>query len=294
MCGQGKLLCGVQRGKYSFQDHNSSDRVSCTGRYLSRLFSACGTQVVRHVSSGHLPLSRSNIRPTRHGTWLRYSTALLIPVIVVSPQNMSELLQDILPLEKAEDLLACLLEVSRGWTTQPWYTSSGIEGRSHSRSRAFHIPTTGDYRRVSGTDPNNVPANVKAREAERISRPTTASEIRASAAIPTGAVLSGSTDERFQSSESEEFDYDACPQDEEASAVSVGPTSGVRQSFTERLHDETNEVLPGSEPQKMVAGTSNNTARSSTSEHLKPSERLDVAPPELLEIVPVVVEAVRR
>lgn len=51
--------------------------------------------------------------------------------------------QDILPSEKANCLLRCLLEVSTGWTSQPWFSVSAVEGRGHSRSRAYRLlPST--------------------------------------------------------------------------------------------------------------------------------------------------------
>lgn len=196
-----------------------------------------------------------------------------------------------MPLKKAEDLLACLLEVSRGWTTQTWYTSNGVKGRSHSRSRAFHIPTAKDCARVSGTDPENVLANGTAREAGRYaeSRPTTTARRRGSTEISTGETLGGSADERFQSSDGEEFDYDGGSQGEDS--ASVGLPSGVPQSYAEGSRDETTKVVLNRNPAEQVP---HSAGRPSQSEHLKPSENLEEAPAELLEIVPAVVEAVRR
>ncbi|CAM9621199.1 unnamed protein product [Scytosiphon promiscuus] len=204
-----------------------------------------------------------------------------------------ESIKDILPLEKAEDLLACLLEISRGWTTQPWFTSNGVEGRSHSRSRAFYIPTAEDRARGFGTVPKNVPVDGKARDAGRYaaSRPTVASQRRGSTDTSSaGAEPSRNVDGGFQFSDSEEFDYESCPPGEGHIDPSVDRPSSVQQLLAGRSDDRTNKL----DAQHVVVKPPNSTGRPSTSEHLKPSERLDAAPPELLEIVPVVVEAVRR
>lgn len=55
--------------------------------------------------------------------------------------------QEILPSGKADCLLTAMLQISRGWTSYPWYNNNGVEGRSHTRTCVFRLcsedPTTG-------------------------------------------------------------------------------------------------------------------------------------------------------
>lgn len=47
--------------------------------------------------------------------------------------------QNVLPTALANRLLVCLLDVSRDWTTYAWFNNNGVEGRSHSRSRIYRL-----------------------------------------------------------------------------------------------------------------------------------------------------------
>ncbi|CAN0179157.1 unnamed protein product [Ectocarpus sp. 6 AP-2014] len=57
-----------------------------------------------------------------------------------------ECVEDLLPRDKAEGLLARMLQLSRDWTSQTWFNANGLEGRTHSRSCAYRIPAAGDSR----------------------------------------------------------------------------------------------------------------------------------------------------
>ncbi|CAB1115987.1 unnamed protein product [Ectocarpus sp. CCAP 1310/34] len=39
-----------------------------------------------------------------------------------------------------------MLQLSRDWTSQTWFNANGLEGRTHSRSRAYRIPNASDVR----------------------------------------------------------------------------------------------------------------------------------------------------
>ncbi|CAN0161609.1 unnamed protein product, partial [Pylaiella littoralis] len=60
---------------------------------------------------------------------------------VVPPTWPVERLEDVLPCEKADSLLACLLQASRSWTSHPWFNNNGVEGTTHTRSHIYRIPT---------------------------------------------------------------------------------------------------------------------------------------------------------
>ncbi|CAN0502400.1 unnamed protein product [Ectocarpus sp. 12 AP-2014] len=65
---------------------------------------------------------------------------------IIPPAWPVECVEDLLPRDKAEALLAKMLQLSCNWTSQTWFNANGLEGRTHSRSRAYRIPTAGDAR----------------------------------------------------------------------------------------------------------------------------------------------------
>ncbi|CAM9528035.1 unnamed protein product [Ectocarpus fasciculatus] len=65
---------------------------------------------------------------------------------IIPPAWPVECVEDLLPRDKAEGLLAQMLRLSRDWTSQTWFNANGVEGRTHSRSRAYRIPTASDAR----------------------------------------------------------------------------------------------------------------------------------------------------
>ena len=65
------------------------------------------------------------------------------------------MVQDVLPAEKADNLLARLLSASRDWTSRPWYNASGTPGMTHNRSCMYRIPAARDSSNSNNTTTTN-------------------------------------------------------------------------------------------------------------------------------------------
>lgn len=218
-----------------------------------------------------------------------------------------------MPPDYAASLLACLLEVSRDWTTQPWYNNNGVEGRSHSRSHIFRF-------RAGTSVPPHATADDDAavKDLSTVAERCTPSHIlgRPQQALQDGAVsrslrpgswegrgFSEGNDGILQSSEDDEFDYYGLQASPEGCGT-VGPNQSRRPSGQQDGHAFLmSESRSGKavEPSAAISSepgstctSSINRDRRSTFEEIMLSDESDEAPAELRRIVPLIVDVVRR
>eukprot|EP00752_Nemacystus_decipiens_P002264 g2145.t1 len=218
-----------------------------------------------------------------------------------------ERIEDILPAEKADSLLASLLHASRSWTSRPWYNVNGTPGLTHNRSCMYRIPTAGATNNSSSsttttgifgidreqTDPAHATDDDKQRRAGLDA--AAVSDMVSDNGGRGGDEVAGvmqrtsecSNDDPLQSSEDESFDY-GFPGAREVSDGFVGDSGGDgERSGSARASVRAQRAKRSSLPE---------TEAGKSAEHpwISNDQGAEVAPDELLEIVPRVVEIVRR
>lgn len=211
------------------------------------------------------------------------------------------------------------------WTSHPWFNNNGVEGRSHSRSHIYRLPANRDGNSTTsdGTISSKYLSHVRPTEATRMTEYVPHTEpLQATAGNDFGGgafcSTAGRTRERRcerhkktqdavalveSSSEDEPFEYGiigaaaddptAAPQDFVASASRRDDTCGRVQVGEAGSVGAMSESAAASPKGEGILAASRRDRRA-TYEEMTLGENSDVAPAELLEIVPGVVEAVRR
>eukprot|EP00903_Cladosiphon_okamuranus_P021834 g20077.t1 len=224
---------------------------------------------------------------------------------IVPPAWPVERIEDILPAEMADRLLARLLHTSRDWTSRPWYNANGTPGLTHKRSCTYRIPSDRDNgssignsdksssgsrksSSIPGTDHDQTRPTRASDETQRragsgtTDLPDGVTEAERSGGKCTGLMERRSedgTDDIVQSSsEDESFD---CGFTEAGKVGGGGGGGGVGPPGSTAVMERS---TPADSEAKDSAGTS----------WVDDDQGAAVAPEELLEVVPLVVEAVRR
>lgn len=222
--------------------------------------------------------------------------------VLMPPFFASHELQDVLPAEKADRLLACLLRASRDWISRPWYNASGTPGMTHNRSFIYRIPTARDT--SNNNSVNTTTTGISETDQDQI-RPSPTQALdeaqRRAGSCPVASSDSvsdsgggdectqamrrksgGGADDVLQPSfEDESFDYGWTEAGEVGGGSADPRGGGAAMGWVEG-------AMPASAP----ASEAQDSAGKKT--WIDDDQGAAVAPQELLEVVPLVVEAVRR
>ena len=217
----------------------------------------------------------------------------------------------ILPAEKADGLLARLLHASRGWTSRPWYNVNGTPGLTHNRSCVYRIPTaragTGTCT-VSGVDQDQAGPAKTSDKARRCtgSGPAAVSGRGAKSgggggggggecAWAVGGKSECGDDVTLQSSDEESFYYDF-PEAGKVGGGGGGGVAGIAGAGAGAGADPPGGATAAEQAEGAMRWSPPKTepGDSAGKTWIDDDQGAEVAPEELLEVVPLVVEVVRR
>ena len=214
----------------------------------------------------------------------------------------------ILPAEKADGLLARLLHASRGWTSRPWYNVNGTPGLTHNRSCVYRIPTaragTGTCT-VSGVDQDQAGPAKTSDKARRCtgSGPAAVSGRGAKSGGGGGGECAWAVgwksecgdDVTLQSSDEESFYYDF-PEAGKVGGGGGGGVAGIAGAGAGAGADPPGGATAAEQAEGAMRWSPPKTepGDSAGKTWIDDDQGAEVAPEELLEVVPLVVEVVRR
>lgn len=208
-----------------------------------------------------------------------------------------------MPCEKADSLLACLLQASRSWTSHPWFNNNGVEGTTHTRSHIYRIPTVqGSLCSISDPDWDHTKSNGSQRRAGTTESPTAAEGSGShGCARAVGGEDGGGT--RMVSTRGTDVGEFILTKDGEIGHNDLFESAEGDAFATPSLRRSYNSVklseggMQGPAPDSEAEHSQNISTsqdRRAASEELMRDNTSDLAPEELLQIVPHVVQVVRR
>lgn len=214
-----------------------------------------------------------------------------------------------MPCDKADSLLACLLQASRSWTSHPWFNNTGVEGTTHTRSHVYQIPTARGSHRISHPDRNDTNLIEAQRYAGSTNKSQRAAESSGSSVCAGATGRENERDTRIESTrdttDDDVFKYSE-DGDTDDNDFYESTEAGVFATLRQRRDHSSVQVVHAERPEGVMQGPApdaeaehSNTmpvslGRRATSEELMRGQISELAPDELLEIVPLIVQIVRR